>query len=162
MDAQSVVGIVVGALFLAGLNGAVIPWVPGPLFILIGAVVWAIFTHFAVVGVGRLVILLALATLTLLVNVVAGPLGARRSGGSRWSVVGAIIGGIVGLFFGPFGLVLGPVVGAVAGEMLRAGDVEGSLRTGVGALIGMVAGIAADFVISIAMIGLFLWWVWRA
>jgi len=104
----------------------------------------------------------ALAMLTLLVNFVAGPLSARRLGGSRWSVVGAIVGGIVGVFFGPFGLVLGPVVGAVAGEMLRAGDVEDSLRTGVGALIGMAAGIAADFVISVTMIGLFLWWVWRA
>ena len=162
MDSQTVVGIVVGTLFVAGLVGALIPWIPGPLFILIGVLVWAVATQFAVIGVGRLVILITLALTTLLVNFVAGPIGARRSGGSRWSVVGAIIGGIVGLFFGPFGLVLGPVVGAVAGEMLRAGDVEGSLRTGVGALIGMVAGIAADFVISIAMIGLFLWWVWRA
>ena len=162
MDAPTVVGIVVGVLFLAGLIGALIPWIPGPLFILVGALVWAVATHFAVIGVGRLGILVALATLTLLVNFVAGPLGARRSGGSRWSVVGAIVGGIVGVFLGPFGLVLGPVVGAVAGEMLRAGDVEGSVRTGVGALIGMAAGIAADFVISVTMIGLFLWWVWRA
>ncbi len=153
MDTQSVVGIVVGVLFLVGLIGALIPWIPGPLFILVGALVWAVATHFAVIGVGRLVILVALATLTLLVNVAAGPLGARRC---------AIVGGFAGFFFGPLGLVIGPVVGAVAGEMLRAGDIEGSLRTGVGALIGMVAGIAADFVISVAMIGLFLWWVWRA
>jgi len=162
VDTQSVVGIVVGVLFLVGLIGALIPWIPGPLFILVGALVWAVATHFAVIGVGRLVILVALATLTLLVNVAAGPLGARRSGGSRWAVVGAIVGGFAGFFFGPLGLVIGPVVGAVAGEMLRAVDIEGSLRTGVGALIGMVAGIAADFVISVAMIGLFLWWVWRA
>jgi uncharacterized protein YqgC (DUF456 family) len=161
MDSQTIVGIVVGALFLAGLIGALIPWIPGPLFILIGALVWAIATHFAVIGVGRLVILVALALTTLLVNFAAGPIGARRSGGSRWAVAGAIVGALAGLFFGPFGLLLGPVVGAVAGEMLRGGDVEGSLRSGVGALIGTVAGIAADFVISVAMIGLFLWWIWR-
>src|SRR5881628_38217 len=142
MDGQTVVGIVVGALFLAGLVGALIPWIPGPLFILIGVLVWAVATQFAVIGVGRLVILVTLALTTLLVNFAAGPIGARRSGGSRWAVGGAI-------------------VGAVAGEMIRGGDVERSLRTGVGALIGMVAGIAADFVISVAMIGLFLWWVWR-
>jgi uncharacterized protein len=161
VDSQTVVGIVVGALFLAGLVGALIPWIPGPLFILIGALVWAIATQFAVIGVGRLVILIALALTTLLVNVAAGPIGARRSGGSRWAVGGAVLGALVGLLFGPFGLVIGPVMGAVAGEMVRGGNVEHSLRTGVGALIGMVAGIAADFVISVAMIGLFLWWIWR-
>src|SRR5437879_3265213 len=153
MDGQTVVGIVVGALFLAGLVGALIPWIPGPLFILIGVLVWAVATQFAVIGVGRLVILVTLALTTLLVNFAAGPIGARRSGGSRWAGGGAIVG--------PLGLLIGPVIGAVAGEMIRGGDVERSLRTGVGALIGMVAGIAADFVISVAMIGLFLWWVWR-
>jgi uncharacterized protein YqgC (DUF456 family) len=161
VDSQTVVGVIVGALFLAGLVGALIPWIPGPLFIVIGALVWAIATQFAVIGVGRLVILVALALTTLLVNVAAGPIGARRSGGTRWAVGGAVLGALVGLLFGPFGLVIGPVMGAVAGEMVRGGDVEHSLRTGVGALIGMVAGIAADFVISVAMIGLFLWWIWR-
>src|SRR2546429_1740530 len=61
MDGQTVVGIVVGALFLAGLVGALIPWIPGPLFILIGVLVWAVATQFAVIGVGRLVILVTLA-----------------------------------------------------------------------------------------------------
>ena len=161
MDSQIIIGLVVGALFLAGLVGALIPWIPGPLFILIGALVWAIATQFAVIGAGRLVILVALTLTTLLVHVAAGPIGARRSGGSRWAVVGAVVGGLAGLLFGPLGLVIGPVIGAMAGEMVRGGNVEHSLRTGVGALIGMVAGIAADFVISVAMIGLFLWWIWR-
>src|SRR3989442_13866452 len=161
MDGQTIVGIVVGALFLAGLIGALIPWIPGPLFILIGALVWAVATQFAIIGVGRLELQITLALKTLLVNFVAGPIGARRSGGSRWAVAGAIVGALAGVFFGPFGLVIGPVVGAVAGEMLRGGDVERSLRTGVGALIGMVACIAADFVISVANIGPFLWWIWR-
>src|SRR2546428_1850346 len=79
MDGQTVVGIVVGALFLAGLVGALIPWIPGPLFILIGVLVWAVATQFAVIGVGRLVILITLALTTLLVNFVAGPIAAPRA-----------------------------------------------------------------------------------
>ena len=67
MDGQTIVGIVVGALFLAGLIGALIPWIPGPLFILIGVLVWAVATQFAVIGVGRLVILVTLALTTLLI-----------------------------------------------------------------------------------------------
>jgi len=76
MDGQTIVGIVVGALFLAGLIGALIPWIPGPLFILIGVLVWAVATQFAVIGVGRLVILVTLALTTLLVNF-AAPSSAR-------------------------------------------------------------------------------------
>src|SRR3989442_10001216 len=94
MDGQTVVGIVVGALFLAGLVGALIPWIPGPLFILIGVLVWAVATQFAVIGVGRLVILVTLALTTLLVNFAAGPIGARPSGGRPWAVGGAIVGAV--------------------------------------------------------------------
>src|SRR2546427_7972552 len=101
MDGQTVVGIVVGALFLAGLVGALIPWIPGPLFILIGVLVWAVATQFAVIGVGRLVILVTLALTTLLVNFAAGPIGARPAGGRRWGVRGAPRRALPRLPFGP-------------------------------------------------------------
>src|SRR2546428_8419157 len=101
MDGQTVVGIVVGALFLAGLVGALIPWIPGPLFILIGVLVWAVATQFAVIGVGRLVILVTLALTTLLVNFAAGPIGARPAGGSPRAGGGALVRAPPGLPFRP-------------------------------------------------------------
>jgi uncharacterized protein YqgC (DUF456 family) len=165
MDAGSgaltAVGIVVGLLFLAGLVGSVVPWMPGPLFVLAGAVLWAFWTDFGTLGWGRLAILAALAALSFLLDFVAGALGARRYGASRWGVVGAIAGAIVGLFLGPLGLVLGCVIGAVVGELLRGANLESSARSGLGALVGLLAGLVADLVISMTMIGLFLSWVWR-
>src|SRR2546427_4850619 len=128
MDGQTVVGIVVGALFLAGLVGALIPWIPGPLFILIGVLVWAVATQFAVIGVGRLVILVTLALTTLLVNFAAGPIGARPSGGSRRAVGGAIVGALARLLFGPPGLLLGPLVGPAAGAVIPGGGAGTRLR----------------------------------
>jgi uncharacterized protein YqgC (DUF456 family) len=161
MDMLTAVGFVVGLLFLTGLIGSLIPWLPGPLFILAGAVLWAFATDFAEIGIGRLVILGALALTTFLLKFVAGAVGARRYGGSRWGVVGAVVGAVIGVFFGPLGLLFGPVVGAITGEMLRGADIEGSVRSGFGALVGLLAGLVADFVISLVMVGLFLWWVWR-
>jgi hypothetical protein len=35
------------------------------------------------------------------------------------------------------------------------------VRSGVGALLGMVGGLLADLVVSLTMIGLFLYWAWR-
>jgi uncharacterized protein YqgC (DUF456 family) len=158
---MTVVGVIVGVLFAVGLVGSVLPWLPGPLFILAGAVVWAVATDFETVGVGRLVILGALAALGFLLDFILGALGARRYGASRWGIIGAIVGAIVGLFLGPFGLILGCVAGAVAGEMLGGADLEGGVRSGFGALVGLLAGLVAELVVAITMIGLFLYWVWR-
>lgn len=157
----TVVGVVVAALFLAGLVGSVVPWMPGPLFILAGAVVWAFATDFQTLGWGRLAILAALAVLSFLLDFLAGALGARRYGASRWGVVGAMLGAVVGLFLGPLGVIAGCVVGAVVGELARGADLAGGVRSGLGALVGFLAGLVADLVLAITMIALFLYWVWR-
>ena len=155
------VGVIVGLLFLAGIVGSVVPWVPGSLFIVAGAVLWAVATDFETLGFGRLAILGALAAVTFLLDFVVGALGAQRYGASRWGIVGAIIGTIVGLFLGPLGLLFGCIAGAVVGELIGGSDLEGSVRSGLGALVGLLAGFVADLVVAIAMIGLFLYWVWR-
>jgi uncharacterized protein YqgC (DUF456 family) len=53
------------------------------------------------------------------------------------------------------------VIGAIAGEFLRSGNLEGSTRSGTGALVGLAAGIVANLGLAIVMVALFLWWVWR-
>jgi uncharacterized protein YqgC (DUF456 family) len=161
MDTLTIVGIVVAALFLAGLLGSVVPWLPGPLLILVGALVWGVATDFARIGPGRLIILTALALLSYALNFVAAAAGARRYGATRWGLIGAVVGAFVGLLFGPSGLLVGPTVGAVAGELLRGAELTEGLRSGYGAAVGLLAGIVADVAIALMMIGLFLWWAWR-
>jgi uncharacterized protein len=156
----TVIGVVVGLLFVAGLVGSILPWLPGPVLILAGALLWAVATDFETLGGWRLGILAGLTAVSAVLGFLAAALGARRYGGSRWGVVGALIGAVAGIFFGPLGLLVGCVAGAVAGELLRGADLAGSVRSGVGALVGLLAGLVADLVISITMIGLFVYWVW--
>jgi uncharacterized protein len=160
MDLHTLAAGAVALLFLAGVVGSVVPWMPGPLLILAGALLWAIVTDFATVGLGRLAILAALALAAFLTKLAAGAVGARHHGGSRWGVAGAIIGALIGLFFGPLGLLVGPIVGAVLGEIARGATLESGIRSGVGALIGLLAGLVVDLAISLSMIAVFLWWVW--
>jgi len=154
--------VVVAALFAAGLAGAVLPFVPGPLLIFVGALVYAAATGFTVVGAGRLVVLGFLTVLGWVLAHFASVLGARRYGGSRWAVLGAVLGAIFGVLLGPLGLVIGPAAGAVGFELAATGDLDRSLRGGVGAVIGVVVGTLAHFTIAAIMIALFLWWIWRA
>jgi uncharacterized protein len=157
----SVVYVVVGLLMAAGLVGAAVPFIPGTPLIFAGALIYAIATDFTPIGAGGLAILAVLAVVGWAVEHLAGVLGARRAGGSRAAVIGAILGTLVGLAFAPLGLLLGPIAGAIAGELLSGRDPAGSVRTGVGTAMGLVAGIAAHVAIAITMVALFAWWVWR-
>jgi uncharacterized protein YqgC (DUF456 family) len=151
------VGVVVAVLMLAGLAGSVVPLIPGTPLIFVGALVHAIATDFTPIGAGRLAILAVLAAAGWVLEHVAGALGARRAGGSRAAVVGAILGALVGLAFAPLGLLLG----AIAGELLTGRDPAGSVRTGIGTALGVLGGVVAHFAFALTMVGLFVWWVWR-
>lgn len=158
---MTALGVIVAVLMLAGLVGAMVPLIPGTPLVFAGALVYAIATDFAPVGAGRLVILAVLAVAGWALEHVAGALGARRAGGGRAAVVGAILGALVGLAFAPLGLLLGPIAGAIAGELLSGRDPARSVRAGVGTAVGVVLGVAAHFAFALTMVALFVWWVWR-
>jgi uncharacterized protein YqgC (DUF456 family) len=155
------VHIVVGLLMAAGLAGSVLPFLPGPPLIFAGALVYAFATGWTPIGIGRLAILGALAAAAYVLSHAASAMGARRFGGSWWAVAGALVGAVIGIFFGPVGLLLGPVAGAIGGELLQTGDLERSTRSGMGALVGLAIGVAANLGMAIAMVALFVWWAWR-
>jgi len=157
----TLVDVIVAVLMLAGLVGAVLPLLPGTPLVFAGALVYAIATGFAPVGAGRLVLLALLAIAGWGLEHVAGALGARRAGGSRAAVVGALLGAVVGLAFAPLGLLLGPLAGAILGELVSGRDPAGSIRTGIGTALGVLGGVVAHFAFALTMVALFVWWVWR-
>ncbi len=150
---------VAAVLMLAGLLGSVFPVLPDSLLILAGA----FLHHFMVkpahtVGWWTLGILTALCVLAHIVDFVAGAVGARRFGASKWGAFGGFVGGIVGLFFFPIGLFLGPVIGALCAEIIFAGRAVGpAVKSGWGTLIGTTAGMIGKIVIDLGMVAIFFW-----
>jgi uncharacterized protein YqgC (DUF456 family) len=159
-EALVAVHVLVALMMLAGLAGAVVPVLPGPPLILLGALLYAFATDWTPVGVGRLAVLAALSVAAWLAGHLGTAVGTRRAGGSRPAVAGALAGGLVGIFFAPLGLILGPLAGAIAGEFLRTGRLRGSVRTGAGAALGVLAGAALQFGLGLVMVSLFVWWIW--
>jgi uncharacterized protein YqgC (DUF456 family) len=157
----TLVGVVVAILMIAGLIGAVVPLLPGAPLIVAGALIYAIATDFTPVGAGRLAILIALGVTAWALEHVAGALGARRAGGGRAAMVGALLGVLVGLTFAPIGLVVGPMAGAVLAQLLAGEELRRSIRVGVGTALGVLAGLASHAVLALMMVALFAWWVWR-
>ncbi|MGJ8695950.1 MAG: DUF456 domain-containing protein [Verrucomicrobiaceae bacterium] len=152
------------SLIILGLIGTIVPFLPGHL--LIFAAAWIPFLSLddgggvdwwgmIALGVG-LVLAQALEFLS-------GAMGARWFGGTKWGAFGAFAGGIVGLFFLPFGLLLGPLIGAAGCEWLLAEKtVKPATVSGVGSVIGTVAGMGMKIVVAVLMVVVFVvdlfWW----
>ena len=82
-----------------------------------------------------------------------GAAGSKWFGGTRWGALGALAGSIVGMFFLPFGLLLGPLIGAFVCEIAFARkQTHHAAISGMGSVVGTVAGMGFKIVIGAAMI----------
>ena len=149
--------IVTGCLLIAGFIGCVVPILPGHLILLIGMLAHKLMLQersglewwsFAVLGL--------LMAISQAIEFASGAAGSKWFGGTKWGALGAFIGSIVGLFFFPWGLLLGPLIGAFVAEMLVAKKKPRfAASSGVGSVVGTIAGMAAKIVIGVLMIGWF-------
>lgn len=143
-------------LILVGLAGLVLPALPGPLLVFAGLWMAAWIEGFEHVGTWSLILIGVLSALAMLVDFVAGALGAQRYGASSRSIMGATLGAIVGMFFGLPGLILGPFIGAMIGELTARPDLYAAGRAGWGATIGLILGTAAKLSLGLSMVAVFL------
>jgi uncharacterized protein YqgC (DUF456 family) len=143
-------------LVLLGLAGTILPALPGPPLIFGGLLLAAWIDDFERVGYVVVVVLGALTLLTIVLDVIAAMLGARRVGATRAGVVGSALGTLVGLFFGFFGLVFGPLLGALIGELSARRGMLSAGRVAVGTWIALVIAVVVKLAVAFAMIGLFV------
>lgn len=148
----------VGGLAFVGLGlvGLLVPVIPGAPVVLLGIVLVAWADHFERIGAWGIGACAVLTGLVLLADYLAGVVGARRYGASRWGLIGAVVGTIVGLFFGLPGVILGPIVGAVAFEYYKDPDFKRAGKIGFGTLVGFVLGTAVKYALSLLMVGIAL------
>jgi uncharacterized protein YqgC (DUF456 family) len=155
--------VLAALLVVVGFAGLVLPGLPGAPLIFGGLFLAAWAEHFAYVGAGTLVVLALMAAATLVVDLLASAVGARRFGASPRAALGAALGGLVGIFFGLPGLVVGPFLGAVAGELTARRSLGEAGRAGIGATLGLAIGLAARIVLGFSMLVVYGFdrFVWR-
>jgi uncharacterized protein YqgC (DUF456 family) len=145
-------------LLVAGAAGCFLPVLPGHLLLFIAAV-----GHRLMLGADSglqwwsFVILALMMAASQALEMLSGAAGAKWFGGSRWGALGALAGGIAGMFFMPFGLLIGPLLGAIAGELIVARqDPRPAVVSGVGSVVGTLAGMGIKLALGAAMIVWFL------
>jgi hypothetical protein len=147
--------VLAALLMLGGLAGSVVPVLPGIPMVFGGIWLAAAVDGYRHLGVWWLLIIGAIGLLGVIVDFVAGAMGANRVGASARALWGAAIGTIVGMFFGIPGLLFGPFIGAIAGELSSGNSVLRSAHVGVGTWLGLLVGTVLKLVLSFLMVGLF-------
>lgn len=145
-----------GLLVLVGFAGTILPALPGTPLVFVGLLVAAWAEGFEKVGWITLTILALLTILSLVIEVMATSMGAKKVGASWKAMFGAALGTIVGLFFGIPGLLLGPFIGAVLGEYIALRDWRQAGKVGMGTWLGLLFATAAKIALSFAMVGIFV------
>jgi len=142
--------IILGCLFLlAGLIGCFVPVLPGPPLAYIALLLLQIGP----------VVPFSLKFMFIMATVVAGvtfidylipALGAKKWGGSRYGIIGALIGVIMGFFiFPPFGFIVFPLLGALVGEILNGASTNNAFKAAFGTFVGLLLGTLLKFSITI-------------
>ena len=144
-------------LFAVGLIGTVAPVLPGTTIILAAAIIHRMMLGpDKSIGWRTIIVLVLLTLVTYALDILAGYLGAKYFGATKWGTFGAIVGALVGLFFGLIGLFVGPVIGAIAGEVIAGKRMVDAGRAGWGSLLGNIGAMVAKLIIALAMIIVFL------
>ncbi len=140
-----------------GLIGTVVPLLPGPPLVWIGALYYAWRTNWTEVGWPMLILLLALAIVGSTANTWMSYFGARKSGASVWASLISIAGGIVGmLVFSLPGAIIGSIGAIALVEYSIHHDWNKVLHAGKGYMVGYLLSMVIEVVVCLVMIGLFV------
>ncbi len=130
-------------LMLLGLAGTIHPAIPGLPILYGGFFLLAYAQDYHYIGVTLLLIALLITIVGMVMDFIAGLLGAKMTGASKRAIWGAVIGGVVGIFLGPIGIIFGPLVGAAIGEYIEVKDALKAGKVGIGTFIGFIIGTVA-------------------
>ncbi|MFG3816067.1 MULTISPECIES: DUF456 domain-containing protein [Limnothrix] len=163
------------AMALVGVLGSFIPAIPGPSLVVLAVVIWGAVKGWALVTTA-LWVSIAVLVLSLLIDNLAGIIGAQKAGASQWGQIGSIVGLLLGFFGllpalpigGPLaGILLGPVLGAVVGEMLYRRTVplvprfKVSLKAALGILLGSIIGNVIQGLLALMAAIVFVGTTWN-
>ena len=146
---------IAGLLAIAiGFVGLFLPAIPGSILLFGGVLAIAAADGFDKISVGTVVAVGVLSAAAFAVDYLAGVLGARRMGASKWGILGAMVGLVVGLPMGLLGIVLGPALGAVAAEYFLDRDLKRATKAGGGAFVGFLVGMLAKVALAFTILGI--------
>lgn len=134
---------------------------PGTFIIAVSVLIFDVLTDFEGFNSALIVFLFVLAILMEILEATLSGYMAKRFGGSKLSIFGAIAGGLIGAIWGTMifpvigtllGAFLGAFIGAFLGEYFLSREFDRSLLAGIGAFVGAVGGKTMKTITALAMV----------
>jgi uncharacterized protein YqgC (DUF456 family) len=144
------------ALILIGAAGTVLPVLPGPPLILLGALLAAWIDGFSRISGFTCAVLSALTLAAMAIDFLASSIGAQRAGASRQALIGSALGTVMGVFSGLWGLLFMPLVGAAIGEFIARRQVLRAGQVGLATWVGLLVGTVVKLALVMTMLGIFV------
>jgi len=149
--------VLAGIVVLAGLVGVIVPAIPGVPLVFVGLLIAAASAKFSFIGWVAVVVLAALAGISLAIDYFSGVLGAKYGGASWAGLAGALIGTFIGIaYFGVLGLFFGAALGVLAFELIAHRTVKKSVRAAGYTLFSVVAGMIINLTLALTMLVIFV------
>ncbi len=143
-------------LGILAITGVILTFItlPGVWLVYISVVILAILGKFAIITPTILIILFILSLLSTFIDNIVIALGAKKLGGSKYGMIGAILGVFIGALIAHIpGMLIGSFLGATLGEYIFAKkDINKSLKAGLGSFIGVITSIVLKVGFCIGMI----------
>lgn len=149
--------IVTLLLMVAGILGSMIPSIPGPIFSIMGILIYWIGNSFQSPGPLLFSIIFSIGILALFIDFIASYIGADMGGASRKTAVMAAISAFLFLFIaGPAGLFIGPAVVIFFREIMLGNDTEKAFKSAVYTTIALLSSTVAKMLLTVLMLVIFL------
>ena len=130
---------------------------PGTLYIFAIALIYGIVDHFTHLTMTETAILGGIAILTIIIDQLAGILGAHYGGARGKTFLYGIIGAIAGtILLPPFGGFIGLFAGILIGELIRKQTHQHALKAAAIGVLGTATGIVINIILALVFVALFL------
>jgi len=154
--------IIVGViLFLAGIAGCILPFLPGPPLCFLALLLQQLNSRPPFTA-KFLWIWAGITIVVTLLDYFIPIYGTKKFGGSKYGIWGCTIGLIAGLWFGPLGIIIGPFFGAFIGEVLANNDSGTALKSALGSFLGFLFGTLLKLVACFVMAWYFVQYAYHA
>lgn len=165
MDGSLALFILAYVLMGIGLIGAVVPLIPGPPLIWVGAFLWALADGFHRVGWLPLILMAVIALVALASDLLATLITGKKAGMSWRTTGAAILGGLAGgIFFSVLpvlgtlaGAILGALLGVVLAEYQQTRDWPRAWHAARVYALAFLVGRLFELVLCLLMLAVFIW-----